>query len=76
MKRRGNEDKLIVTNMTLAHTRSSSQKNIEVPVIVIRALKAANSNADAEIISLIHSLLTAKKLRPTYYSNLGLTFFF
>ena len=48
MKRRGNEDKLIVTNMTLAHTRSSSQKNIEVPVIVFRALKALNSNADAE----------------------------
>ena len=49
MKRRGNKDKLIVTYMTLAHTRSSSQKNIEVPVIVIHALKAAKSNADAEI---------------------------
>ena len=48
MKRRGNEDKLIVTNMTLAHTRSTSQKNIEVPVIVIRALKPAKSNAAAE----------------------------
>ena len=48
MKRRGNEDKLIVTHITLANTRSTSQKNIEVPVIVIRALKAAKSNGDAE----------------------------
>ena len=49
MKRRGKEDKLIVTNMTLAHTRSTSPKNIEVPVIMILALKAAKSNADAEL---------------------------
>ena len=39
---------MVKTDLTPAHTRSTSPKNIEIPVIVISALKAAKSNADAE----------------------------
>ena len=48
MKRRGKEGNIKITNMTPAHTRFAIPNNTELPVIVIRALKPAEVNADAE----------------------------
>ena len=48
LKRRENEDKQIVSNMTPAQTTFSIPRNPDVPVVAICPLKPAEVRADAE----------------------------